>query len=58
MDNKYYIASGKFLLSANFRNFFADRPASTEIKAVKNEPAKMGIDDIIMRIHRYELVPV
>ena len=51
-----------YCIAGNFRwvqvfAIFADRPASAKIKAVKNL-TKTEIDDVIMCVHRYELVPV
>ena len=51
-----------YRIAENFRlvqifAIFADRPASAKIKAAK-KLTKTEIDDAIMCVHRYKLVPV
>ena len=53
--NMYCIA-GNFCWVQIFA-IFADRPASAKIKTAK-KLTKTEIDDVVMCVHRYELVPV
>ena len=51
-----------YCIAGNFRwvqifMIFADKPVSVKTKTVK-KLTKTEIDDVVMCIHRYELVPV